>query len=184
MNEQYKISKSILFMLAMVILSLGFTSSAWGADVIIAPPEESKHIDLKPYDDPAKFYVLWYCGVDLRGQREVAESYFKAIATGVELDVLGKATNKKTSAVKISAAKGLRDGAKGYLAEDYAKPNIFFGFPPQKSFILDPPQGETVSRTKVECYSSAELAAYKREAIRWAHYILDIYLPKHFPRLK
>ncbi len=160
------------------------TPKAKAKTIIIAPPKTSVHADLKPNDPPATVVNKWYCSdgdsdshgldflrKDIEGIYENIKIYgnIPEFASGPSL--LGLANNFLESKDE--------NPTHFFTAATNAKYNFF-----TDTWNANPAQGQTVSKTWKNCYSKPELEAYKREAIRWAKYILNVYLPKNFPNLK
>lgn len=158
--------------LLLVAVMIAAPASPSFAVVVIHPPRTSASVGLEPYDAPVTFLNNWYCtGVGLDEERETIE-------------LLWKAMRISAPGPKKLMVKDIKKFAKKYLDKEKLSADKFWGAPNIGEITLDPPQGGTVSHTWDHCYTMAELKAYKREAIRWAHYILDVYLPKNFPDYK
>lgn len=143
--------------------------------VEIDPPSVAEHADLAPYDPPVFFVNHWKSrSVGLDEERKKVEALWRTI----------NAPPTPGSGPLISrdnALQDLRDIAKKYIEKEKSSADKFWWAIEPLAIKLNPPQGSTVSTTWDHCYTLSELKAYKREAIRWAHYILDVYLPKNFP---
>ncbi|PHS22274.1 MAG: hypothetical protein COA85_11940 [Robiginitomaculum sp.] len=59
-----------------------------------------------------------------------------------------------------------------------------FSAEPVSTLVLNPSPGSSESRTIMHCYTMKELADNKREVIRWAKYMKNIWLPAHKPEKK
>lgn len=139
----------------------------------ITPPKTSAHVDLKPYDDAVLIVNLWYCfgkGDGLDWNRRVVEKLFR------------QAKQHKKSDLGTPPEEVLSDLADDFLKHVSTPAVEFFNAQRQPKVInwyANPVQGKTETHTWHNCYTKQELEAYKRETIRWARYIKNIWFPQH-----
>lgn len=127
--------------------------------IIIAPPKTSDEISLKAEEKTVTVVNEWYCN-RLRSLGD-EEDYSKNSERGAIRDMTnGYLANQDLGAIDFWSATSAENAP-------YEQTN----------WVANPTQGQTVSKTWKNCYSKKELEAAKKEAVRWAHYILDVYLP-------
>jgi len=162
--------RALLSGLLLVALMLAMPSmgNAENIKMVIAPPKTSGHVDLKPYDPAVMVRIAWLCVNNrLNTVRNGVQNAWLMIKIG---DDAGAYILKKVAQDFSDEEKRAKGDARIF----------FWGAAENATFTLDPPQGGTRSVTVERCFTRAELEANMREAIRWAKYILNVYMPKNF----
>lgn len=130
------------------------TPEAKGRTVIIAPPKTSDEISLKAEEKPVTVVNKWYCN---HSKGLVDEENFSM--------------NSERDAIRYMANGYLKNqdlDAVGFWSATSAANAPY----EQTNWVANPAQGKTVTKTWKNCYSMQELEAAKKEALRWANFIL------------
>lgn len=145
------------------------TTVTQGKTVNINPPRVAANVDLEPEDGSVTFVNNWYFmlseeslavyRLDIEKKWRIISGSDNAVARDFAINSI------------IQSAEEFKFLSSGSVTDFWTSAEKGL------STTLNPPQGGTESHKWKNCYTLQELEDYKREALRWANYILDVYEP-------
>lgn len=173
---------SMLVVAAMVPSSVLAVPIEGGDIIYLDAPQTKVNKHLKPYDEPLLVangnINPWFCARSgLNVIREVvegtmaswnSETHKKKPNKSVLSPILDDFITESETFLKIKT----NDSVAFWTAQMSSPFDEF------SRVRLDPSQGEKVEKQIKHCYTKDELAAYQREAVRWANYMNKIWIPK------
>jgi hypothetical protein len=155
--------------------------------IILTPPDTTVNEHLKPNDLDIKVLTVssnpWVCSPKSNALEEYSKDVEKLWQTwGMPGTNLSGKTNQSVARGQFVFFVRIIQRIKSKSPiEFWNDPNLSSGsgFATMPDTLLNPLQGKKVSKGYENCYSLQELAAGQREAVRWANYMKNIWLPTH-----
>jgi len=181
-NQGARLTKAALTLTAAAGM-LALATPVLGQSTVTTPvelvaPETSVLINLGPYDPPVtvsgSIKGMWRCNIasdnGLETRRKSADLYWK-----IWNDRDGNGKNFAREAFLIMVNTILNAPTDDPIRFWNSQPG--FEFPLFKPVLLNPNQGQLMTKTVKNCYTEDELSAAQREAVRWAKYMKTVWLP-------